>query len=219
MEKGTNKKDKTKILIGIIILALLFIIITILVLTNNIQEFDNMVTDFVINIIPESFAPFFQTVTQLGGVVILPIIAILVSLILVIIKKDYYGYAIILNITISVCLYLGIKNIVRRLRPKGFRFITETGFSFPSGHTTNNMAFYGLLIYFIYKNIKNKPLKILLISLLSIWILLIGISRIYFNVHYPSDVIAGALLGGICILTTIYILNNSKFFKKALKNN
>lgn len=60
-------------------------------------------------------------------------------------------------------------------------------------------AFYGLLIYIIYKKIDNKYLKSILIILLSILILCIGISRIYLGVHYTSDVLAGFLIS-ICYL-------------------
>lgn len=70
----------------------------------------------------------------------------------------------------------------------------QVGYSFPSGHSMVSMAFYGFLIYLIYNNIKNKYIKWILISSLSILIILIGISRIYLGVHYTSDVLAGFLL-------------------------
>lgn len=57
-----------------------------------------------------------------------------------------------------------------------------------------SMAFYGLLIYLIYTNVKNKYLKVILIVLLSLLIVMIGISRIYLGVHYTSDVLAGFLM-------------------------
>jgi len=65
------------------------------------------------------------------------------------------------------------------------------GYSFPSGHSMISAAFYGFLIYLIYKKVKNKKLKITLIIVLSILIVSIGISRIYLGVHYTSDVLAG----------------------------
>ena len=103
-----------------------------------------------------------------------------------------------------------LKRILQRPRPTEYRIIEETGYSFPSGHSMISMAFYGYLIYLIYKYVENKYVKWILISLLSVLICLIGVSRIYLGVHYTSDVLGGFLIS-ISYLV-IYISAANKFF-------
>ena len=100
-----------------------------------------------------------------------------------------------------------LKRIIRRARPNHLRLVKEKGFSFPSGHSMVSIALYGILIYIVNKNIKNKPLRITLTIILSILILLIGLSRIYVGVHYPSDVLSGYILATIITILVIDYYN------------
>lgn len=70
-----------------------------------------------------------------------------------------------------------------------------------------SMAFYGFLIYLIYKNAKNKYLKWSLITILGVLIISIGISRIYLGVHYTSDVLAGFLIAISYLIIYISMVN------------
>ena len=112
---------------------------------------------------------------------------------------------------IITALNLLLKNIVERPRPEGYRLITETGYSFPSGHSMISAAFYGLIIYFIWKNVKDKKLKYISCTLLGILIVLIGISRIYLGVHYASDVIGGFTI------SIVYLIIFTSVFKMICK--
>ena len=114
-----------------------------------------------------------------------------------------FGGAIFLAI-LTIVLFILI-----RPRPTEYRIIEETGYSFPSGHSMISMAFYGYLIYLIYKYVKNKYVKWTSIVLLSTLICSIGISRIYLGVHYTSDVLGGFLIS-ISYLV-IYISAVNKF--------
>lgn len=127
----------------------------------------------------------------MGGATFLIIITITL---IIIIKNKKIKLIIALNLLIEHTLNTILKNTLRRPRPIDYRLIEETGYSFPSGHSMASMAFYGLLIYLIYKNIKNKYLKWSLIIFLGTLIVAIGASRIYLGVHYTSDVLAGFLI-------------------------
>ena len=94
------------------------------------------------------------------------------------------------------------------------------GYSFPSGHALIGIVFYGLFIYIIWHEVKQKWLKIFLIVVLILLILLISFSRIYLRVHYPSDVIAGLAIGFIWLVLSLQIVHRieKKFIaRRALK--
>ena len=90
-------------------------------------------------------------------------------------------------------LNVGLKTLVQRPRPEGFRLIEETGFSFPSGHSMVAMAFFGLIVWLVWRYEANRRQRALLTLAFAVVIVMIGVSRIYLGVHYASDV-----LGGFC---------------------
>ncbi len=157
-------------------------------------------------LISDFATPIAKFITNLGGAIIL--ITLTISL-FILIKNRKVGISIFSNLVIVTALNQLLKNILQRPRPTEYRIIEETGYSFPSGHSMVSMAFYGYLIYLIYKYVKNKYIKWISIVLFSILICSIGVSRIYLGVHYTSDV-----LGGFCISISylvIYISAVKKF--------
>ena len=158
-----------------------------------------LISDFV--------TPIAKFITNFGGAIFLSIATVMLFLL---IKNKKIGLSIISNIVIITILNQLLKRILQRPRPTEFRIIEETGYSFPSGHSMVSMAFYGYLIYLIYKYVKNKYVKWILIALLSILICTIGVSRIYLGVHYTSDVFGGFLVSISYLILFISTVN--KFF-------
>ncbi len=89
-----------------------------------------------------------------------------------------------------------IKNFVCRERPCSDAY---PGFSFPSGHSSTTMCFYGILIYLVLHYAKSDFWRYFLTALFGLFILLVGISRLWIGVHYPVDVIAGMFLGFLMV--------------------
>jgi undecaprenyl-diphosphatase len=110
------------------------------------------------------------------------ILAVLIAFLLITEKHHLPNY--LLSFFIAISLAFLLKYLLAVPRPS-ISLIDESGFSFPSGHAT---AAFVSLPYLI----KSKP------KLKALWItlaLIIAISRVYIGVHYPSDVLAGAIIG------------------------
>ena len=91
--------------------------------------------------------------------------------------------------------------------------IEEDGFSFPSGHSMLAIGIYGFLMFLIYKSNLEKKYKTILMTLLTIIIVVVGLTRMYLGVHYPSDIIGGYLIIGAYLIVFISIINE-KVYKK-----
>ena len=175
------------------------------VFNKEIMEGDIIGYNIISNLlISSTVTPVARGITFLGGTIFIISSAVLLF---IIIKNKKIGFLILANLAIVAALNQLLKHILKRPRPTGYRLIEVSGYSFPSGHSMVSMAYYGFLIYLIYKYVKNKYIKWISICILSIFICLIGISRIYLGVHYTSDVLAGFLISITYLIMYIEIVN------------
>ena len=102
---------------------------------------------------------------------------------------------------IPAALIPALKQLVGRPRPElAWVESLPHSLAFPSGHTIFAMLFGGLLIYLAWRGMGNGWLRWGLTAALTLLILLVGISRVYLGVHWPSDVMGGYLYGGTVLL-------------------
>ena len=182
-------------------MTIIFILLWLGTITGVTDEIDNLIYKSVESIRSDFLTVVLIGITELGGVV--GLFFILLVTVIVLCKKNRVkeATAITLNLIISTFTYVILKNIFQRERPvTGNILIDEVGFSFPSGHTTNNVAFYFLAIYLVCINVKNKKVRNISCVILAIIPILIAFSRIYLRVHYPTDVIAGFCLGIVLVV-------------------
>jgi membrane-associated phospholipid phosphatase len=166
-------------------------------------DFDHNLLNNVQNIRTAFLNRFMLFITHFGDWQIILFAAISLSLVLIILKKWKYTIALASSTVVGEIFVYTVKDIIKRQGPPlRYSLFLEHDYSFPSGHSFFAIAFYGLIFYFIYKFLKNKYLKALSIFIGFILIILIGFSRIYLGVHWPSDVFA-SFSSGIVLLSLI----------------
>lgn len=138
-----------------------------------------------------------EVITQLGGAKFIASCTLIIVLYLIL-KKYYYRAAGFVAAIIGGSLLNSIlKALIHRPRPiSDTSLITAYGWSFPSGHAMSSVIFYGMIAYLLIKATDSWKLRSLLIIMAVFIATLIGFSRIYLQVHYLSDVLAG-LAGGL----------------------
>ncbi|MFC1870781.1 phosphatase PAP2 family protein [Chloroflexota bacterium] len=95
-------------------------------------------------------------------------------------------------------------------------FGTEQGSSFPSGHAFFAAVFLGVLAYFAFTFISKRSIRMLCLASLLILILLIGASRVFLGIHWPSDVLGGYLVGTLFLAAFIWIYRTWKHYFKSI---
>jgi len=142
---------------------------------------------------------FFIWFTELGNaMVVLPFIVIL-CITLLVLKRTILIIPLFISITGSTVLTYLIKILVQRTRPIE-AVLVEHSYSFPSGHATFAIAFYGFMVYLLIRHSKSLKKQLSFFFAGITLIILLGLSRIALNVHYLSDVFAGYMIGSIGLL-------------------
>lgn len=105
----------------------------------------------------------------------------------------------------DIILNANLKIFYQRLRPEAFfDYPAPGGYSFPSGHAMGSFCFFGVVAWLITARLKDRRLKALIWSIAAVLIFLIGLSRIYLGVHFPSDVIAGYMAAFVWVFTIAF---------------
>lgn len=224
--------EETALLSGELLLVLLFGTLAIIGFANmvfrlvnhHLQRFDDVYYGYVHSFLSDSMTTFMKAMTFLGN----PQFAIIPGTLVVIyflFIKPHRWFSILVPVVGIGSFFINrfMKYFFDRPRPIISERMVKVMYelSFPSGHAMFSMAFYGLLAYISWHYIKNKFLKILLTMLVIITIFLIGVSRVYLRVHYPSDVLAGFASGFIWLVIAIYTVKGIEHFieKREKRNN
>ncbi|VVB79979.1 Undecaprenyl-diphosphatase [uncultured archaeon] len=198
---------KKKYLILPSVLLIIFIVLALIVKVSPTLSIDNSVSNFILSHQNNYLLNFSKIIGIIFDTIPMIVLSLIISVFLFIKSKPkealYFASA---SIITGALIYV-LKDLIARPRPV-LQAVQETSFAFPSGHATISIVFFGLLTLFAFKHMKSKKQKILSLITSLVLILIAGLTRIYLNVHWLTDVIGGYLLGATILTTFIY------FYKK-----
>lgn len=191
------------------ICLLLFSAIAYFVKANEriLGTIDQPISELIRGVITPGKTHFFLYFTKFGNTVTIVLLTLVTCTMLVKYNEKIAAAWVLIN----AALVQGVGNFLLKLffdrpRPSVEHLVYAPHSSFPSGHAMGSMLFYGTLIFILPKLIKQPSLRLTAQVLLGIIIVLVGTSRIYLGVHYPTDIMGGFLFGlaWLCVSYPIY---------------
>lgn len=180
---------------------------------NQPMAFDTIIRETLIGLRGNILNHMMVGITYLGNSQ--NIIFICMILLFLARSRRIYGFPLAITACFSVTIQTLAKVAIQRPRPDLSQFlITQGGYSFPSGHSCTGLVFYGLFAYLALHNVKDRKLARSIAAAFICLIILIGISRVYVGVHYPTDVLGGWSLGISILMVAIEIIDRIRGRKK-----
>jgi len=182
---------------------------------TNITQWDYEVGSFFYDLRTPTRNMIMTGITRLADREMQTAVTVIAVLLFLLFKKWrtglWYGLTVLLGAEVLNGL---VKNFYGRIRPEQIEHVIEQGgYAFPSGHAMGAMIIYGGLFFIFVQYSNSKTWQWLLGIISVILILMIGLSRIYLGVHYPSDVIGGFSLGfsWLCLAIVVYGLQATQY--------
>lgn len=192
--RGKMMKNNKKAINTILLLA--FISLGLMVRnTSDGTLVDIKILEFIHSTSRPMVLEFMKMISYLGTEkFIIPLMIITIAIMII---RKTIGQAIFLlvNTLGSFILNFLIKEVFQRSRPFDFFLVEQGGLSYPSGHAMVVMSMYLAIFHLVTRKIRDGNKKVFIGACIGVYISLMGISRLYLGVHWPTDIVGGYILG------------------------
>lgn len=195
------------------VLALFAGIVEDIITADPIVAFDHSVAQLIAAVRTPEIVHLFIWVTSLGETSVLITFISISSLVLWLSNLRWVIIGLLVSTSGASLFSMLGKLTFQRLRPVEASLL-ESSYSFPSGHATGAVAFYGFIGYLLIRTTLTWKGQVRLFFAFLVLVVLIGLSRIVLGVHYVSDVWAGYLVGSLWLIVGITLtewLSNNRW--------
>jgi len=168
---------------------------------------------------PQSLEVLVRDITALGGVLVLSLLCVFSCGYLWLRRQTGLALFVGFSVTLGTLINTLLKETIARARPDLFAHGTDAAFSsFPSGHAMMSTMVFLTLGALLSLSTKERRIKIYILSWSIFLPLIVGLSRLYLGVHWPTDIIAGWIAGATWSLLCLWIYHHF-FIVKSNRNH
>ena len=172
---------------------------------DDIARFDDRAHDVIYQTVGP-YESLIAGVTFFGNNATLIALVVLVSLGLVIGRRYWSAFRVVFASGLGGIVVVSLKQLFQRTRPLD-QILPAHGYSFPSGHAFASTVFYGMMVYLVWRLTGKTWARVLATVLGPAMFLAIGLSRVYLNVHYLTDVLAGWAAGLAWLIASLLLID------------
>lgn len=180
---------------------------------GGVAAADRAVMEAMESVVSDELTPWVVRLTTIGGTAALTLFVVAVGIGLIVFRRRWEALQLVVASGLGGLVVLGLKATFARPRPAE-QVISATGFSFPSGHAFASMVFYGTLLTIVWQITDRWAWRAVAAVALPLLILSIGASRLYLNVHYLTDVVAGFAAGFVWLTAVYFVVDGVEHRRK-----
>ena len=156
-----------------------------------------------------SFALTAQIISVVFDTTALVVLSVVLAILFTVLHHKRYGVLLLGAMAGDALLVTLFKTAIMSPRPLD-GLIVESGYSFPSGHTTSCVIFFGILMYFVWNYWSSFKIKAPIAGLYVSLTVVVAFDRVYLNVHWFSDILGAVLLGAFWLALCIFLFKTIK---------
>jgi len=175
-------------------------------MTSFVSALDLKFEMFLLSVRDPSLVQFFIWVSEFGNKTTIFGLTLVALIMLAYLKRWPGAFGFTASVFGSAAAGFISKELFARPRPGApiFAYMESNPYAFPSAHSIFAVAFYTFLLWIIWNYLSPIWRKVATV-IVTVLIIAIGFSRLYLGVHYPSDVLAGYLVGAVFVIVGIKV--------------
>jgi membrane-associated phospholipid phosphatase len=172
---------------------------------GGLVALDTTVRDWLVERRSPPLTAVLTAFTTLGSSIVLVSLACSVTVLLAAIGRRAEAALVAGAAAGALILWPLLKNLIERARPADAHLVQVSSWAYPSGHSLMSIVVFGVLAVLAHRRVRSRARRVSIVVATAVLVVAVGVSRVYLGVHWPTDVLAGWLVGAVWLAICLWV--------------